>query len=42
MVEFAESELNTKFDDTIFIVLADHINFAIKRARENDEVTTRT
>ncbi|MEG0094220.1 BglG family transcription antiterminator LicT [Anaerorhabdus sp.] len=38
IIEFAESELNTKFDDTIFIALADHINFAIKRARENDEL----
>lgn len=38
IIEFAEKKLDTKFDDSIFIGLADHINFAIKRAKEHDEL----
>lgn len=36
VIEFAEKELNTKFDDMIFIGLADHLSFAIKRSKEKD------
>lgn len=36
IIEFAESELETQFDDFIYVGLADHLNFAIKRAKENE------
>lgn len=36
LIDFAEKDLNTRFDYSIFIGLADHISFAIKRAKEND------
>ena len=36
VVEFAEKELNVKFDDLIYVGLADHLTFAIKRAKENE------
>lgn len=36
IVEFAEHELNTTFDDFIYIGLADHLTFAIKRAKEKE------
>lgn len=38
IVDSAEKELNTKFDDLIYVALADHINFAVKRARDNEFV----
>lgn len=38
VIEFAEKKLNVHFDDSIFIGLADHINFAIKRAKEGNEI----
>ena len=38
VVELAEEKLNVQFDDSIFIGLADHINFAIKRAKEGNEI----
>lgn len=36
IVEYAEKELNTTFDDLIYIGLADHLNFAIKRANDHE------
>lgn len=38
IIDFAEQDLNTQFDYSIFIGLADHINFAVKRAKENDSL----
>lgn len=38
MIDFAEQELNTTFDESTFIGLADHISFAIKRASNKDEL----
>lgn len=38
IIDFAEKDLNTRFDYSIFIGLADHISFAIKRAKEHDSL----
>ena len=38
IIDFAEKELNVQFDDSIFVGLADHISFSIKRAKENDQL----
>lgn len=36
IVNMAQKELNTQFDDVIFIGLTDHIHFAVKRAKQNE------
>lgn len=36
IVDQAQSELDVKFDDEIYIGLTDHIHFVIKRAKQND------
>lgn len=38
IIDFAEKELDTTFDGLIFIGLADHISFAIKRAKANESL----
>lgn len=38
IVELAKSELNKKFSDGLFVVLADHLNFAIKRLNDGIEL----
>lgn len=38
VLDLAEQELHTEFDDTVFVGLADHLSFAIKRLKEHDEL----
>lgn len=39
IVEMAKSDLNKKFSDGLFVVLADHLNFAIKRLKDGIELS---
>lgn len=41
IITYAKNVLNVKFKDSIYFVLADHLNFAIKRFIENISITNR-
>lgn len=41
IVTYAKNVLNIKFNDSIYFILADHLNFAIKRFIENINITNR-
>lgn len=38
IIEYAKQNLNTELDDYIYVALADHISFAIKRYNQNIEI----
>jgi beta-glucoside operon transcriptional antiterminator len=41
IITYAKNVLNVKFKDSIYFILADHLNFAIKRFIENINITNR-
>jgi beta-glucoside operon transcriptional antiterminator len=41
IITYAKNILNVKFNDSIYFILADHLNFAIKRCIENINITNR-
>lgn len=41
IVIYAKKTLNVKFKDSLYLILADHINFSIKRFIENINITNR-
>lgn len=41
IITYAKNVLNVKFKDSIYFILADHLNFAIKRFVENINITNR-
>jgi len=41
IITYAKNVLNVKFKDSVYFILADHLNFAIKRFIENINITNR-
>ena len=41
IIEMASKDLDTKFNESLYFTLADHINFAIERLKENLVITNR-
>lgn len=42
MIRTAESVIGTKLNQHLFLALADHVNYAVKRVRENGDYLIRT